>query len=331
MRPRLASGAALLAGLICCAATDGSPAAIPLGAGQQSADVEGGPLRVFTYKPGGCVISSVLLVFHGVDRNAGSYRDDAISLGQRSCMLVLAPLFDAARFPGWRYQRGGVVHHGVVQPASSWTVAFVPRLVAWARAREGRPDLSYALIGHSAGAQFLSRVAAYGASDAASIVVANPSTWVQANLGVPAPYGFANIGGPAQGEAALRRYLARPITVLLGRDDTGSRNLSRNDEAEQQGATRYERGQTVFEEAKLAARQRGWPFGWRLAVVPGVGHNARKMFASDAAFAALRPDAAGAPAGNSAAQPQAQAAPYADPARNGSTAASTSSGASSAR
>jgi hypothetical protein len=60
-------------------------------------------------------------------------------------------------------------------------------------------------------------------------------------------------------------------------------------QAEAQGATRLERGQTVFREAELAARQRGWPFGWRLAVVPGVGHNAHQMFTSDAAFYALRP------------------------------------------
>ena len=179
------------------------------------------------------------------------------------------------------------MHDGAVQPAPSWTVAFVPRLVAWARAREDRPDLPYATIGHSAGAQFLSRVMAYGAgAGAMPVVIANPSTWVRPDLAIAAPYGF---GGIPDGAAALRRYLASPITVLLGRNDTGLRDLASSEQAKDQGANRLERGRTVFAEAEAAARAHGWPFGWRLAIVPGTGHNARGMFTSDQAFAAFRP------------------------------------------
>lgn len=262
--------------------------AIPPGSGQQTAELGGVPIQVFTYRPAGCVVSGLLLVFHGLDRNAADYRDDAVPLGQRFCMLVVAPLFDAARFPSWRYQRGGIVH-GAVQPAESWTVNFVPRLAAWARHREGRADLSYALTGHSAGAQFLSRVAAFSRNEASRTIIANPSTWVRPALDVTAPYGFGGVYGHTQGEAALRRYLAENITILLGQEDTGARNLATSDEAEAQGGTRFERGQNVFHEAELAAGQRGWAFNWRLAVVPGVGHSAREMFTSDQAFAALQP------------------------------------------
>jgi hypothetical protein len=44
----------------------------------------------------------------------------------------------------------------------------------------------------------------------------------------------------------------------------------------------------VFREAELTARSHGWAFNWRVAVVPGVGHDAARMFASDQALAALR-------------------------------------------
>lgn len=264
---------------------------IPVGNGQQVATVDGVPLPVFTFKPQGCPVSGVLLVFHGVDRNAGPYRDDAVPLAQLYCTVVVAPLFDATRFPSARFQRGGVTRGGVVLPTSEWTVRLAPGLAAWARAREGRADLPYDLLGHSAGAQFLSRVAAYGdiygPGRVRRIVIANPSTWVRPNLDVAAPYGFGGLGAGA--EAALRRYLAAPIAVLLGGVDTGSRNLASSDEAEEQGANRLDRGRTVFAEAEAAARAHGWAFGWRLAVVPGVGHNARAMFTSDAAFEALRP------------------------------------------
>ncbi len=285
----LASCAAASAPIAATPLPAGQPGAIPPGLGQQLANLGETPVTVFTYRPDGCTPSTILLVFHGLERNAARYRDDAVPLAQRYCMLVAAPLFDAARFPDWRYQHGGIVHRGAVQPAESWTVAMVPRLVAWVRAGEANPRMAYAAIGHSAGAQFLSRAVAFGGEGAARAVIANPSTWVRPRLDVPAPYGFGGVFPPAQGEAALKRYLAAPITVLLGREDTGSRNLATSEEAEDQGTTRFERGQTVFGEAQAAAREHGWAFNWQLAVVPGTGHNARRMFTSDQAFAALRP------------------------------------------
>lgn len=271
-----------------CARLAVADPAIPVGKGTQTADLDGTPIKVFTWRPNGCAVSEILLVFHGLARNAADYRDDAIPLGQHLCLLVVAPLFDKTRFPTWRYQRGGIVHDGAVEPVESRTVDLVPRLVAWVREQEKRPDLPYAMLGHSAGGQFLARVAAYVPNDATSIIIANPSTWVWPDLSIAAPYGFGEAYSPAEGEAALRRYFAEPITVLLGQQDTGSHNLVSNREAEAQGSTRLDRGQNVFREAQLAAQQHGWTFHWQLAVVPGVGHDAARMFASDQALAALR-------------------------------------------
>jgi hypothetical protein len=265
-------------------------ASVTAGSGQQTADLEGVSLQVFTYQPTQCAVSGALLVFHGLERNAEAYRNYAIPLGQRLCMLVVAPLFDNARFPTWRYQRGGIVSgDGSVQPSQSWTVNLVPRLVSLIRRTQSRANLPYSLIGHSAGAQFLSRVAAFAQDEATQTVIANPSTWVRPSLDIAAPYGFKGISDRAWGEVALRRYLATKLTVLLGQEDVGSRNLATSEEAEEQGSTRLERGQNVFREAEAAARQNGWAFNWHLAVVPGVGHSARTMFGSVQALDALRP------------------------------------------
>ena len=56
-----------------------------------------------------------------------------------------------------------------------------------------------------------------------------------------------------------------------------------------QGSTRLERGQNVFAAAERVAREHGWPFNWRLIVVPGVGHSDSRIFASKQAVEALRP------------------------------------------
>jgi poly(3-hydroxybutyrate) depolymerase len=84
------------------------PIAATSAAGQQTVDLAGTPLQIFTYRPVGCSLSGALVVFHGLERNAVAYRDYAIPLGRRLCMLVLAPLFDEARFPTWRYSAAGL-------------------------------------------------------------------------------------------------------------------------------------------------------------------------------------------------------------------------------
>jgi hypothetical protein len=261
-------------------------AAIPSGPGDQRAVLGDVSLQVATWAPAACTPAGILIVFAGLHRTIGPYRDYATPLAERYCLIVVAPLFDPDRFPSWSYQRGGVVQNGAPLPPDRWTVNLVPRLIAWSRQQAGA-SLPVALLGHSAGAQFVSRVAAYIDIGAARIIIANPSTWVQPRLDLPAPYGFGGLFTPAAAEAALRRYLAAPITVLLGGEDVGDVDLARGPEAVSQGATRLARGQNILSEAETVAGENHWPFSWHGAVISSVGHDARRIFTPDAAFAAL--------------------------------------------
>jgi hypothetical protein len=283
-KTRWFSVAAILCGLLGCPPI----AAAPITTGRQVIDVNGTPMVVFTYRPAGCSDPTLLLVFHGIARNARTYRDDARVLADRLCLLVIAPVFDKRAFPTWRYQRGGIVKGGVVQDARDWTGARVLDLVAWARAQEGRP-LAYSLLAHSAGAQFLDRLAAFVPTEARRIVIANAGSYVLPSLEVDAPFGLGKVYSGTDGEGALRRYLEQPLTIYLGQGDT--RDDERNDypEALAQGASRHQRGVNVFNAAKTLAQTRGWTFNWRLVELPGVGHNARKMFSAPQALEALSP------------------------------------------
>jgi len=93
---------------------------------------------------------------------------------------------------------------------------------------------------------------------------------------------------PLADDAALQRYLAQPVTVLLGTADLRrDNNLNVRPPAERQGTTRYARGHNAFRTAQQLAQDRGWAFNWRLIEVPGIGHSARRMFGSPQARAAL--------------------------------------------
>jgi hypothetical protein len=284
------AGAAVLrslavVGALSAMAAEATAAPIPSSTSQQTIALPSATLDVFTYRPSHCRVSSLLVVFHGLHRNARGYRDDARAIADANCMLVVAPLFDVERFPGWRYQLGGILDQRGVQDPSHWTGKLVLELVQWVRNEEHR-SLDYYLAGHSAGAQFLSRVAAFVPNEAKRIVLANPSTYVFPTLRVAAPFG---LGGDGAAQAQLRRYLEQPVTIFLGEADLGDEDLNETPSAMAQGRTRYERGLNVYREARKVAMDNGWRFNWRLVEVPGVGHSARKMLSSPEFVTALKP------------------------------------------
>ncbi len=257
------------------------------GASERRLDLGATRLIVYTYRTA-CRDPSLLLVLHGQNHNADDYRDWARPLADKHCMLVVAPRFAKSQFPRWRYQHGGITQDGVVQDPRDWTGRLVLELVGRLQQLEGR-KMAYSLIGHSAGGQFLSRVAAFTPTEAQRIVIANPGTHVLPDPKVEAPYGFGRVYASDAMEKELRRYLGTPISIFLGRDDMDEEGLSTSPEASAQGATRHERGRNAFKAAQALAQERGWPFAWRLVEVPGVGHRAKKMFAAPEASAALKP------------------------------------------
>lgn len=258
------------------------------GDGRDTAVLLGENITIYTYRPSGCAEPALLFVFHGNGRTASNYRDYARPLADRACLLVFAPLFDRDRFPNWSYHRGGIEDSGDIRPRVSWTVVAVRQLAEWARRRQGRPDAPYYLFGHSAGGQFLSRVAAFEPpSDAQRIVIANPSTHVTASLLEQAPHGFGGVFEEAEAETQLRAYLDLPITIYLGENDTSDEDLHDSKPARRQGEHRLDRGVKVFRVAQSTAAENGWAFGWKLVIAPGTGHSAEDMLETRAVLEAF--------------------------------------------
>src|SRR5262245_23022006 len=58
-------------------------------------------------------------------------------------------------------------------------------------------------------------------------------------------YGFGGIYSGGASEAELRRYLAQPLTIFLGQEDTGDEDRNDSAQAVAQGETRYQRGRNA--------------------------------------------------------------------------------------
>lgn len=99
---------------------------------------------------------------------------------------------------------------------------------------------------------------------------------------------FGLSGTEATTDAAVRAYLAQPMTVLLGPADTGMRDLVTGPEAMARGPDCHARGLNAFRTAQRVAGRHGWRLGWTLREVPGVSHAATAMFSSPQALEAVR-------------------------------------------
>jgi pimeloyl-ACP methyl ester carboxylesterase len=247
------------------------------------------PIHCFVYKPENWSGERMILVHHGVLRNADEYRDHAIVLGDRFDALIVAPRFDSERFPSRKYQRGGILREdGSAAQDRERTYALVPQIADAIRAREGRPRLSYWIIGHSAGGQFAMRMSAFQHTGAERIVAANPGTDLFPTRDMKFGWGFGGLPEALSDDAQLKRYLAAPLTLYLGTaDDHPDEDLDMSPESVKQGPGRYQRGKAAFAMAQQLAREKGWTCNWRLVEAEGVEHDHEKMFAHPSSERAL--------------------------------------------
>ncbi len=262
---------------------------IPAGPGKGVFPNGAEPITYFTYKPPTYKDGPILVVCHGVGRNAEDYRNYAITLGERFGMIVVAPLFDKDRFPSLRYQRGGLLDQaGKIQPPEAWTYAVIPKLVTYVRGLEGKPALPYYLIGHSAGGQFLVRLSAFMPGDAVRIIAGNPGSDLFPDRVQKFGYGFGGLPDELSNDEVIKRYLAAPLTFYLGTGDiTPEHSFDASAEGMVQGPNRLSRGRACFAAGKKLAAEKGWAFNWRKVETPDIDHDGARMFAAKEAGDAI--------------------------------------------
>ncbi len=168
-----------------------------------------------------------------------------------------------------------------VQPQEKWTYSMVPGIVDHVRKIEKNNSIPYYLIGHSAGGQFLVRMAAFLPGEAKRIVAANPGSDLFPTTAQQFGYGFGGLPEALSNNNVLKSYLAAPLTLYLGTDDIRpEHNFDESAEGMVQGKSRLERGRNCYAFAKALAKKNGWAFNWRKVETPGIDHDAARMFAA---------------------------------------------------
>jgi hypothetical protein len=262
----------------------------------------------------------LLVVVHGALRDAGHYLGHAQAAAREhaSRTLIVAPQFLAdvdlhdiipEPQPGTLYWdaegwKGGERALGTAD-LSSFTVLdhLLAELTTPGRWPGSRTP-AVVIFGNSAGGQYVNRYAAVGRGPeqlaergiAVRFVISNPSTYLYFTPDRPGEmaagagvnrwrYGFD--GAPAyvegDGRENLRRYLARDVTIVLGREDSDGASLllETGAAAMAQGANRYERGVSYHAYVSELARREGLEARHRLIELEGVGHSAADVMAAE--------------------------------------------------
>jgi len=234
-------------------------------------------MRVFSFCPRASDRRTrIVVAMHGVDRAAAEFRDLLAPQAERNGQIVLVPEFDPDQFPGVHaYNFGGVRRpppDNAVLPRDHWNFETVDRLFHHVRDAIGSSRETFGLFGNSAGAQFVLRYLALNEAPSVDLAVAaNCGCYMLPDLAKDYPDGMGAIGlDPGH----LRKYLERPLVILLGDadNDPDDPHLPRWDEAMAQGPHRLARGLWHFEHCRQLARSLGVELGWRLDIAPGAGH-----------------------------------------------------------
>jgi hypothetical protein len=253
---------------------------------EQPAINQGRPLRVFYSVPVNCKPDApVLMVMHGVQRDADRYRDDWTTIAERHGAVLVCPEFSKTDFPSdSQYNFGNVYgdfHEETKLPAplpeAQWTFTCLDPIFDAVAARLKLKTPGYLLYGHSAGSQFVHRMLFFKPNaKALRTVSANAGWYMFPDPAVAFPYGT---GGTNCDDARLRRVLGLPITILLGDQDIdpNHKQLRRTPGAMAQGPFRFARGKAFFEAARKQAERLKVPFAWQLVTAPGVAHHDKGM------------------------------------------------------
>ncbi len=223
----------------------------------------------------------IVIVCHGMGRNASGNRNSWRQHADRLGFLVVAPEFTDEDFPGSNYYNLANMRTsgGSVNPQSVWTFQAIEDIFDDVVERMGSSRDSYHLYGHSAGSQFVHRMLWFmPAIRVDRAVMANAGWYTMPEISTSYPHGFGSAGVSLD---VIRPRLAGRHLVLLGTEDNDPDHpqLCGSSACNAQGPHRFARGNTFYDAAEHFAGLTGTDFGWSLGYVPGVGHSNAGMAA----------------------------------------------------
>jgi len=222
--------------------------------------------------------SKMLFSMHGINRNAYDYANIWKSFGIANNYIIAAPEFSSADWSSSAYILGnmftGTNGTGSLNPEWRWTFYFVQLIHQELVEACGIKDSTYILWGHSAGAQFVHRMALFFPDSLVSTYISANAGWYTApDTSVVYPWGVKHDLLSISSDY-LFGFTNRNLIVMRGTADTlRDSNLDVEPLSDAQGRNRFERAGYYYAQARKINPN----LTWLLIDVPDVSHEDNKM------------------------------------------------------
>lgn len=247
--------------------------------------------------------SKILLVIPGAGRNGDSYRDAWVEESEKYGVLILSPMYAEEDYLFEDYHLCGLMSdlnlgsaiqriegtnrvalneaefsYKVNVNREEWIFGDFDRIFDLAVKTLSSKQTTYDVFGHSAGGQILHRFALFQPdSKADRILASNSGFYTLPDFETDLPFGIKNAPyNPEDLETAFSKKLILFIGELDNENETGG-TLLRSTTVDKQGLHRLERAQFFYKQAEAIAAAKQSDLNWDLKIIPGVGHNHRKM------------------------------------------------------
>ncbi|MEX2963915.1 hypothetical protein [Microbulbifer sp. TYP-18] len=236
--------------------------------------------------------SPVVLVLPGAGRNAWSYRDAWIKKSEEKGFIVISPSYSEEHYPRfWNYNLGRMLSNvkinaektdfesfSITKDPNEWIFSDFDRLFNLIKNKFELTTDKYDLFGHSAGGQILHRFTLFHQSSKVNRILSANSGWYTVpDPDTQFPTGIA--GAPVTLDQ-VKKAFSENLVIFLGELDNENEtrgHLVKNKRMNKQGLHRLERGAYFYDMAKKQAAQMNADFQWKKIIVPGVGHDYKKM------------------------------------------------------
>lgn len=224
------------------------------------------PLGYLLHVPAIVHEPKVLVLVHGVSSTASTMARYFAPLADRAGVVLMAPDFSNDQFRGYQRLKGrdGSDEAAVALDQAAHDVA----------QRLGLEAGSFDLFGFSGGAQFAHRFAMTRPDRVRRLIVAAAGWYTECDLGLAFPQGVRRRAD----HATLRKFLALPISIVVGDHDVGhDDNLRKTDALDRrQGFNRLERANFWAGHLRaVAAAEYGADCDVTLTLLSQVGHSFR--------------------------------------------------------
>jgi poly(3-hydroxybutyrate) depolymerase len=229
----------------------------------------------------------VLMIAHGMGREASISMGGWIGFAERDGIILIAPEFALDVYSVNDFQRGNIYERGNLVPRERWTGNIVEAVFDDLKKNTGNKAKTYDIYGHSAGAQFVHRMLLTMPEVRVGTAIAANSgnytfplmTGISDEAGEVYGWAFSVKNTPFGTEEYLKAFFAKNMIILSGTADTLSDtdNFLRTGGAMAQGGTRVERAYNFYNASKQVAKEIGLPFNWKIVDVEGIGHHSVGM------------------------------------------------------